>query len=95
MGLSPILYLTYIITLPGMVTPTVDDGTLILTKTSGLAIRLAMSKSLMDKLYLWSTQECPNTYFEHLPKDHMSLQSAAEHLRFRAFASTGWTVWSR
>jgi len=56
---------------------------------------LAMSKSFMDKIHAWSARECPKMDFESLPKDHASLKSAAEHLRFHAFASTGWTVWSR
>jgi hypothetical protein len=57
---------------------------------------LAMSKQFMDKLFEWSMRVCPiEKVVGSLPEDLASLKLIAEHLRFRAFASTGWTVWSR
>jgi hypothetical protein len=56
---------------------------------------LAMSKPFMDKLFEWSMRECPVTKVEALPNDLASVKLIGEHLRFRAFATTGWNVWSR
>jgi len=56
---------------------------------------LAMSKTFMDKLFEWSTRTCPIEKVDSLPQDLATLKLTSEHLRFRAFASTGWTVWSR
>jgi len=56
---------------------------------------LAMSKQFMDKLFEWSMRVCPIKKVDSLPMDLDTLKLTAEHLHFRAFASTGWTVWSR
>lgn len=56
---------------------------------------LAMSKPFMDKLYAWSMKMCPVTQMDTLPADLETLIMTTEHLRFRAYAATGWTVWSR
>lgn len=56
---------------------------------------LAMSKEFMDMLFAWSWKVCPTSKVESLPEDMETLNLITEHLHFRAFASTGWTVWTR
>lgn len=56
---------------------------------------LAMSQKYMDKLYEWSLRVCPWTKVEELPEDHETYTLMLEHFRFRAFGSTGFTVWTR
>lgn len=56
---------------------------------------LAMSLPFMRMLYAWSMSVCPVTKVTELPKDLASLTLVTEHLRFRAFASSGFTVWTR
>ncbi|KAF7980054.1 hypothetical protein HWV62_39826 [Athelia sp. TMB] len=55
----------------------------------------AMSKQCMDKLYEWSIRACPFEKVDAVPEDLATRNLITAHLRFRAFASTGWTVWSR
>lgn len=55
----------------------------------------AMSKEYMDMIYAWSKRVCPDTKWEKLPEDLATLTLVTEHLRFNAFSSTGFTVWSR
>jgi hypothetical protein len=56
---------------------------------------LMMSKLFMDKLFLWSMQECLLMKVESLPNHLNSLKLIVEHLHFRTFATMGWNVWSR
>ena len=54
-----------------------------------------MSKEFMDKMFAWSDSICaPATYFKPLPSPAESLERT-KHLMFKAFVSTGWTVWTR
>ncbi|KAJ7199945.1 hypothetical protein GGX14DRAFT_660879 [Mycena pura] len=56
---------------------------------------LAMSKEYMEKMFAWSDSICaPATYFNPLPSPAESLERM-KHLMFKAFVSTGWTVWTR
>ncbi|KAJ7192757.1 hypothetical protein GGX14DRAFT_528316 [Mycena pura] len=56
---------------------------------------LAMSKEYMEKMFAWSDSICaPATYFNPLPSPAESLERT-KHLMFKAFVSTGWTVWTR
>jgi hypothetical protein len=62
-----------------------------------------MSKEYMEKMFAWSEGKVSTKTAEHLIKDptltsQMSIEERAsmtKHLEFRAFTSTGWTVWSR
>ncbi|KZP05164.1 hypothetical protein FIBSPDRAFT_766273 [Athelia psychrophila] len=55
----------------------------------------AMSKQYLDKLHDWSMRACPLKTLDAIPLDLATRNVISHHLRFRAFASTGWTVWSR
>lgn len=55
----------------------------------------AMSKEYMDMIYAWSMRVCPVTSVDELPEGLEELNTITHHLAFRAFAMTGWTVWSR
>jgi hypothetical protein len=52
----------------------------------------AMSKEDMDRLLLQSRLDCP----ADMPvTDHASLMLKATHLRFNAFSTTGFNIWTR
>ncbi|KAF9060392.1 hypothetical protein BDP27DRAFT_1430155 [Rhodocollybia butyracea] len=51
-----------------------------------------MSIVLMEKVYSWSIVVCPDDY---LVVDAVSLAFKMRHLRYRAFASVGFTIWTR
>ena len=53
-----------------------------------------MLKEYMDMIYMWSKKVCLNTKFETLPDDLTTLILVTEHLRYNAFGSTEFTVWS-
>ncbi|KAF9066370.1 hypothetical protein BDP27DRAFT_1544384 [Rhodocollybia butyracea] len=51
-----------------------------------------MNIVLMEKVYSWSIVVCPDDY---LVEDAVSLAFKMRHLRYRAFASVGFTIWTR
>ncbi|EPQ55680.1 hypothetical protein GLOTRDRAFT_128893 [Gloeophyllum trabeum ATCC 11539] len=56
---------------------------------------LAMSKKCIEQLYAWSSALCPPQTWSHLPEDLVVVERQAIHLRFRARASLGFTLWTR
>ena len=63
---------------------------------------LAMTKEYMERVLKWSESQCPTKMIEHLAKEGQNRELSVEerslitkHLEYRAFSSTGWTVWSR
>ncbi|KAJ7017450.1 hypothetical protein C8F04DRAFT_921186, partial [Mycena alexandri] len=55
----------------------------------------AMSKENMARIFSWSDQVCPpETYFaEAKTTGERTLRT--KHLMYKAFSSTGWTIWTR
>ena len=56
---------------------------------------LAMSKEYMEKMFEWSESVCPGESYKAKPKSVEEQAQRTKHLQFKAFSSTGWTVWSR
>ncbi|KAJ7022524.1 hypothetical protein C8F04DRAFT_1272533 [Mycena alexandri] len=56
---------------------------------------LAMSKENMARIFSWSDKVCPpETYFaEAKTTGERTLRT--KHLMYKAFSSTGWTIWTR
>ncbi|KAJ7814603.1 hypothetical protein B0H14DRAFT_2604000 [Mycena olivaceomarginata] len=56
---------------------------------------LAMTKEYMAKVFAWSDGVCPpSTYFSAV-KTKEELTLVTKHLMYKAFSSTGWTIWTR
>ncbi|KAF8519784.1 hypothetical protein BU17DRAFT_47457 [Hysterangium stoloniferum] len=59
----------------------------------------AMSKEYMDRIMAWSDQECPKKMLASLTpclSDFAKIRlKVTKHLFMRAFASSGWTLWTR
>ncbi|KAF8589206.1 hypothetical protein K439DRAFT_1612926 [Ramaria rubella] len=60
----------------------------------------AMTKEYMDSIMGWSNQQCPPETLRVLsnlqPSDyHQCLPIATKHHLMRAFAASGWTIWTR
>ncbi|KAF8583867.1 hypothetical protein K439DRAFT_1347615, partial [Ramaria rubella] len=60
----------------------------------------AMTKEYMDSIMGWSNQQCPPETLRVLsncqPSDyHQRLPIATKHYFMRAFAASGWTIWTR
>jgi hypothetical protein len=50
----------------------------------------------MTVLMHWSENVCPHEMFEHMPEETSStLKLLTEHGMMRAFASCGFTLWTR
>jgi hypothetical protein len=56
---------------------------------------LAMSKDHMEKILRWSETEFPQERVSEPAKTMEEQAQRTKHLQFRAFGSTGWTIWSR
>ncbi|KAJ7496322.1 hypothetical protein B0H11DRAFT_1715957 [Mycena galericulata] len=56
---------------------------------------LAMTKEFMAKLFTWSDEVCPPSTYFNTTKTREELTLATKHLMFKAFSSTGWTIWTR
>ncbi|KAF8510373.1 hypothetical protein BU17DRAFT_55462 [Hysterangium stoloniferum] len=59
----------------------------------------AMSKEYMDRIMAWSEQECPQEVLSSIiPSLNHFVEvrlKVTKHLLMRAFASSGWTLWTR
>ncbi|KAJ7793917.1 hypothetical protein B0H14DRAFT_2622372 [Mycena olivaceomarginata] len=54
-----------------------------------------MTKEYMAKVFAWSDGVCPpSTYFSAV-KTKEELTLVTKHLMYKAFSSTGWTIWTR
>ncbi|KAJ7435010.1 hypothetical protein B0H11DRAFT_1937995 [Mycena galericulata] len=56
---------------------------------------LAMTKEYMEKMFAWSDTICPPATYFSAPQTREELTLRTKHLMFKAFSSTGWTIWSR
>ena len=56
---------------------------------------LAMTKDFMDDIVAWSESRCPIANFAAEAMSMDVRTNLTMHLEFLAFASTGWTIWSR
>ncbi|GBE83276.1 hypothetical protein SCP_0503240 [Sparassis crispa] len=55
----------------------------------------AMQYEYLDQVIKWSESVCPEISVHIPPVDVESRHVTTKHLLFRAFATTGWTIWSR
>ena len=56
---------------------------------------LAMSKEHMETMFEWSESTCLESVYNAKATSIEEQALRTKHLQFRAFASMGWTVWSR
>ncbi|KAF8506392.1 hypothetical protein JB92DRAFT_3122185 [Gautieria morchelliformis] len=60
----------------------------------------AMKLEYMDRIMEWSSTQCPPTILRelgclHSEEYHLRLPKATKHYFMRAFAASGWTIWTR
>ncbi|KLO05243.1 hypothetical protein SCHPADRAFT_811754, partial [Schizopora paradoxa] len=55
----------------------------------------AMTYENMERIMAWSEKECPNEMSNHEPSTAEERAEVTKHLRLRAFASTGFTLFAR
>ncbi|KAH9830800.1 uncharacterized protein C8Q71DRAFT_842312 [Rhodofomes roseus] len=60
-------------------------------RTHSVAMRYDYLKAIIE----WSETECPPAEAMVTPRDVAHRTKVTTHLFFRAFASTGWTIWTR
>ncbi|KAH9910809.1 uncharacterized protein B0H18DRAFT_894363 [Fomitopsis serialis] len=60
-------------------------------RTHSVAMRYDYLKAIIE----WSETECPPAEAMVTPRDVVHRAKVTMHLFFRAFASTGWTIWTR
>lgn len=57
-----------------------------------------MTKEYMDKVFNWCREQCPDACYTEAALQIMTMTDwikLTTNLEFRAFASTGWNLWSR